>query len=78
MWRRQYRTYFFCGWKISIQTSFNIGTIRLLKDMVDDVKWNEVKDSSNQKQKDLKRLLPSYRREHQQSFFAQQKEDGKP
>ena len=48
---------FFADGKLVFKKSFNIGTIRLLKDMVDDNKWNEVKDFIKTKTKGYKKIV---------------------
>lgn len=47
---------FFADGKLVFKESFNIGTIRLLKDMVDDEKWNEVKEAIRAKTKNYKQI----------------------
>ncbi len=48
---------FFTDGKLIFKESFNIGTIRLLKEMVDDAKWNSMKDFIKTKTKNYKKIV---------------------
>jgi exopolyphosphatase/guanosine-5'-triphosphate,3'-diphosphate pyrophosphatase len=47
---------FFCDGKLVFKKSFNIGTIRLIKDMVTDAHWDEMKDFLKLKTKGYKHV----------------------
>jgi exopolyphosphatase/guanosine-5'-triphosphate,3'-diphosphate pyrophosphatase len=47
---------FFAEGELVFKQSFNIGTIRLLKNLVDETKWNEMKDFIRQRIKGFKKL----------------------
>jgi exopolyphosphatase / guanosine-5'-triphosphate,3'-diphosphate pyrophosphatase len=70
---------FFADGKLVFKKSFNIGTIRLLKDMVDDAKWNEVKDFVKTKTKGYKKLIAIGTGGNINKVFSlSKKKDGKP
>lgn len=47
---------FFCDGKLVFKKSFNIGTIRLIKDMVEDAQWDEMKEYLKTKTKGYKHV----------------------
>ena len=70
---------FFADGKLVFKQSFNIGTIRLLKDLVDDNKWNEVKDFIKSKTKGYKKLVAIGTGGNINKVFSlSKKKDGKP
>lgn len=70
---------FFSDSKLIFKQSFNIGTIRLLKDMVDDAKWNELKDFIKQKTKGFKKIVAIGTGGNINKVFSlSKKKDGKP
>jgi exopolyphosphatase/guanosine-5'-triphosphate,3'-diphosphate pyrophosphatase len=70
---------FFADGKLIFKQSFNIGTIRLLKDMVDDDKWNEVKDFIKTKTKGYKKIIAIGTGGNINKVFSlSKKKDGKP
>lgn len=70
---------FFADGKLVFKQSFNIGTIRLLKDMVDDEKWNEVKDFIKAKTKNHKKIIAIGTGGNINKVFSlSKKKDGKP
>jgi len=70
---------FFADGKLIFKQSFNIGTIRLLKDMVDDNKWNEVKDFIKAKTKGYKKIVAIGTGGNINKVFSlSKKKDGKP
>jgi exopolyphosphatase/guanosine-5'-triphosphate,3'-diphosphate pyrophosphatase len=70
---------FFADGKLVFKHSFNIGTIRLLKDMVDDNKWNEIKDFLKTKIKDHKKIIAIGTGGNINKVFSlSKKKDGKP
>lgn len=70
---------FFTDGKLTFKKSFNIGTIRLLKDMVDDAKWNEVKDFIKIKTKGCKKIIAIGTGGNINKVFSlSKKKDGKP
>jgi len=70
---------FFADGKLVFKKSFNIGTIRLLKDMVDDNKWNEVKDFIKAKTKGYKKIAAIGTGGNINKVFSLSKrKDGKP
>jgi len=70
---------FFSDGKLTFKKSFNIGTIRLLKDMVDDAKWNEVKDFIKTKTKGYKKIIAIGTGGNINKVFSlSKKKDGKP
>jgi exopolyphosphatase/guanosine-5'-triphosphate,3'-diphosphate pyrophosphatase len=70
---------FFSDGKLIFKQSFNIGTIRLLKDMVDDAKWNELKDFIKQKTKGFKKIVAIGTGGNINKVFSlSKKKDGKP
>src|SRR5204863_88373 len=59
--------------------SFNIGTIRLLKDMVNDTQWNEVKETIKTKTKGYKKIVAIGTGGNINKIFSlSKKKDGKP
>ncbi|NCI45840.1 Ppx/GppA phosphatase family protein [Sediminibacterium soli] len=70
---------FFADNKLVFKKSFNIGTIRLLKDMVDDDKWNDVKDYVKAKTKGYKKVTAIGTGGNINKIFSlSKKKDGKP
>ncbi|GAC1399745.1 MAG: rod shape-determining protein [Sediminibacterium sp.] len=70
---------FFADGKLVFKQSFNIGTIRLLKDMVDDDKWNEVKDFIKARTKGYKKIVAIGTGGNINKIFSlSKKKDGKP
>lgn len=70
---------FFADGKLVFKQSFNIGTIRLLKDMVDSAGWNEVKDVIKQKTKGYKKIIAIGTGGNINKVFSlSKKKDGKP
>ena len=70
---------FFTDGKLTFKKSFNIGTIRLLKDMVDDNKWNEMKDFIKLKTKGYKKIIAIGTGGNINKVFSlSKKKDGKP
>lgn len=70
---------FFSDGKLFFKESFNIGTIRLLKEMVDDVKWNEMKDFIKSRTKGFKKIVAIGTGGNINKVFSlSKKKDGKP
>lgn len=70
---------FFADGKLVFKQSFNIGTIRLLKDMVDEGKWNEMKDFIKVKTKGFKQITAIGTGGNINKVFSlSKKKDGKP
>lgn len=70
---------FFAEGKLVFKQSFNIGTIRLLKDMVSDSKWNEIKDFIKFKTKGFKKIVAIGTGGNINKVFSlSKKKDGKP
>jgi exopolyphosphatase/guanosine-5'-triphosphate,3'-diphosphate pyrophosphatase len=70
---------FFAEGKLVFKQSFNIGTIRLLKDMVPDGKWNEMKDFIKSKTKGYKKIVAIGTGGNINKIFSlSKKKDGKP
>ncbi len=70
---------FFADGKLVFKQSFNIGTIRLLKDMVTDDKWNEVKEFIKAKTKGYKKIVAIGTGGNINKVFSlSKKKDGKP
>jgi len=70
---------FFTDGKLTFKRSFNIGTIRLLKDMVDDDKWNEMKDYIKSATKGYKKIIAIGTGGNINKVFSlSKKKDGKP
>jgi exopolyphosphatase/guanosine-5'-triphosphate,3'-diphosphate pyrophosphatase len=70
---------FFTDGKLTFKKSFNIGTIRLLKDMVDDDRWNEMKDFIKSKTKGYKKIIAIGTGGNINKVFSlSKKKDGKP
>ena len=70
---------FFSDGKLVFKKSFNIGTIRLLKDMVGDEQWNEVKDFIKAKTKDHKKIVAIGTGGNINKVFSlSKKKDGRP
>ncbi len=70
---------FFADGKLVFKESFNIGTIRLLKDMVDEDKWNEMKDFIKSHTKNYKKLVAIGTGGNINKVFSlSKKKDGKP
>ncbi len=69
----------FTDGKLAFKKSFNIGTIRILKDMVDDDKWNEMKEFIKQKTKGYKKIIAIGTGGNINKVFSlSKKKDGKP
>jgi len=70
---------FFAEGKLIFKQSFNIGTIRILKDMVNDTKWNELKDFIKIKTKGFKKIVAIGTGGNINKVFSlSKKKDGKP
>jgi len=70
---------FFAEGKLIFKESFNIGTIRILKEMVDDSKWNEIKEYIKQKTKGYKKIVAIGTGGNINKVFSiSKKKDGKP
>lgn len=70
---------FFADGKLVFKQSFNIGTIRMLKDMVDDSRWNEMKDAIKNKTKGYKKITAIGTGGNINKVFSlSKKKDGKP
>ncbi|MCK9403150.1 MAG: exopolyphosphatase [Chitinophagaceae bacterium] len=70
---------FFAENKLVFKQSFNIGTIRLLKDMVDDGKWNEMKDAIKNRTRGFKKIVAIGTGGNINKVFSLSKrKDGKP
>ncbi len=70
---------FFSDGKLVFKQSFNIGTIRLLKDMVDELKWNELKEFIKLKTKGYKKIIAIGTGGNINKVFSlSKKKDGKP
>ncbi|MCX6205270.1 MAG: exopolyphosphatase [Bacteroidetes bacterium] len=70
---------FFAEGKLVFKQSFNIGTIRILKEMVTDSKWNEIKDFIKLKTKGFKQIVAIGTGGNINKVFSlSKKKDGKP
>lgn len=70
---------FFAEGKLVFKESFNIGTIRLLKDMVDEDKWNKMKEFIKAKTKNYKKIVAIGTGGNINKVFSlSKKKDGKP
>jgi exopolyphosphatase/guanosine-5'-triphosphate,3'-diphosphate pyrophosphatase len=70
---------FFAEGKLIFKQSFNIGTIRLLKDMVTDSKWTEIKDFIKNKTRGYKKIVAIGTGGNINKVFSlSKKKDGKP
>lgn len=70
---------FFAEGKLVFKQSFNIGTIRLLKDMVTDNIWNEMKDFIKVRTKGYKKIIAIGTGGNINKVFSlSKKKDGKP
>lgn len=70
---------FFAEGRLIFKKSFNIGTIRLLKDMVEDRLWTEMKDFIKQKTKGYKKIVAIGTGGNINKVFSlSKKKDGKP
>ena len=70
---------FFAEGKLVFKESFNIGTIRILKEMVDDSKWNEIKEYIKLKTKGYKKIVAIGTGGNINKVFSlSKKKDGKP
>jgi exopolyphosphatase/guanosine-5'-triphosphate,3'-diphosphate pyrophosphatase len=70
---------FFAEGKLIFKQSFNIGTIRLLKDMVEDRLWTEMKDFIKLKTKGYKKIVAIGTGGNINKVFSlSKKKDGKP
>lgn len=70
---------FFADTRLVFKQSFNIGTIRILKDMVTDNMWNELKDFIKSKIKGYKQIVAIGTGGNINKVFSlSKKKDGKP
>lgn len=70
---------FFADGKLAFKQSFNIGTIRLLKDMVNESRWNEMKEFIKAKTKGYKKIVAIGTGGNINKIFSLSKrKDGKP
>jgi exopolyphosphatase/guanosine-5'-triphosphate,3'-diphosphate pyrophosphatase len=70
---------FFADGKLAFKESFNIGTIRLLKDMVNENRWNEMKEFIKAKTKGYKKIIAIGTGGNINKIFSLSKrKDGKP
>lgn len=70
---------FFAEGRLVFKKSFNIGTIRILKDMVEDHLWSEMKDYIKQKTKGYKKIVAIGTGGNINKVFSlSKKKDGKP
>jgi exopolyphosphatase/guanosine-5'-triphosphate,3'-diphosphate pyrophosphatase len=70
---------FFAEGKLIFKESFNIGTIRILKELVEDSKWNDVKEYIKQKTKGYKKIVAIGTGGNINKVFSlSKKKDGKP
>jgi exopolyphosphatase/guanosine-5'-triphosphate,3'-diphosphate pyrophosphatase len=70
---------FFADGKLAFKESFNIGTIRLLKDMVNESRWNEMKEFIKAKTKGYKKIIAIGTGGNINKIFSLSKrKDGKP
>ena len=70
---------FFSDGKLTFKRSFNIGTIRLLKDMVNQYKWDEMKDYIKNATKGYKKIIAIGTGGNINKVFSlSKKKDGKP
>jgi len=70
---------FFAEGRLIFKKSFNIGTIRLLKEMVEDRLWTEMKDFIKQKTKGYKKIVAIGTGGNINKVFSlSKKKDGKP
>lgn len=69
----------FADGKLVFKQSFNIGTIRLLKDLVEEKTWNEMKDAIKAKTKGYKKIIAIGTGGNINKIFSiSKKKDGKP
>ncbi|WP_018613929.1 hypothetical protein [Segetibacter koreensis] len=69
----------FAEGKLVFKKSFNIGTIRLLKNLVDDKVWDEMKDTIKAKTKGFKKIIAIGTGGNINKIFSiSKKKDGKP
>lgn len=69
----------FAEGKLVFKKSFNIGTIRLLKNLVDDKVWDEMKDTIKVKTKGFKKIIAIGTGGNINKIFSiSKKKDGKP
>ena len=70
---------FFADGKLISKESFNIGTIRLLKNMVTEVQWDSMKETIKQKTKGYKKIVAIGTGGNINKIFSlSKKKDGKP
>jgi len=70
---------FFSDGKLVFKESFNIGTIRILKDMVEEDRWNEMKDYIKSRTKGYKKIVAIGTGGNINKVFSlSKKKDGKP
>jgi exopolyphosphatase/guanosine-5'-triphosphate,3'-diphosphate pyrophosphatase len=70
---------FFSDGKLTFKKSFDIGTIRLLKNFVDDNKWNDMKEFIKLKTKGFKKIVAIGTGGNINKVFSMsKKKDGKP
>ena len=70
---------FFADGKMAYKQSFNIGTIRLLKNLVEETTWNEMKDAIKTQTKGHKKIVAIGTGGNINKIFSiSKKKDGKP
>ena len=70
---------FFADGKLAFKQSFNIGTIRLLKDMVQEQQWNEIKDFIKARTRGYKKIVAIGTGGNINKVFSlSKKKDGRP
>src|SRR5205085_8896570 len=70
---------FFADGKLTFKQSFNIGTIRLLKNQVDEYLWSEMKEFIKTKTKDFKKIIAIGTGGNINKIFSlSKKKEGKP
>lgn len=70
---------FFAEGKLVFKQSFNVGTIRLIKNMVPDTKWSEIKEVIKLKTKGYKKIIAIGTGGNINKVFSlSKKKDGKP
>ena len=70
---------FFADGKLAFKQSFNIGTIRVLKDMVQEQQWNEIKDFIKARTRGYKKIVAIGTGGNINKVFSlSKKKDGRP
>ena len=70
---------FFADGKLIYKKSFNIGTIRLLKNLVEETMWNDMKNTIKQQTKGFKKIIAIGTGGNINKIFSiSKKKDGKP